>query len=240
MKLTSGTLLDGRVRYEQPAEGYRTGLEPVLLAASVPARRGDLILEAGCGAGAGLLCLAARVPDVTGLGLERDAALAALAARNFSANGFANLRAEVADVTNWRSESRFDHALANPPWHDPVGTGSPVPLRQAAKQAQAGLLTVWVEVLARALRPRGTVSLILPSSALVEAVAALSAARCGEITLIPLWKRPNKAAKLMILQGKRLGRGGARLLPGLVLHHAQGFTPEAEKVLRHGESLCKA
>jgi len=239
VKLTSGTLLDGRVRYDQPAEGYRTGLEPVLLAASVPARRGDLILEAGCGAGAGLLCLAARVPDVAGLGLERDPSLAGLAARNFSANGFGGLRAETADVTVWKSETRFDHALANPPWHDPAGTPSPVPLRKAAKQAQAGLLALWVGVLARSVRPRGTVSLIVPGSALVEAMAALSAARCGDVALIPLWPRLNKPAKLLILQGKRLGRGGARLLPGLVLHHDQGFTPEADKVLRYGESLCE-
>jgi tRNA1(Val) A37 N6-methylase TrmN6 len=237
VKLTAGTLLDGRVRYDQPAEGYRTGLEPVLLAASVPARRGDLILEAGCGAGAGLLCLAARVPEVTGLGLERDAALAAVAAQNFAANGFTGLRAEAADVTAWRSAASFDHALANPPWHDPAGTASPVPLRRAAKQAQPGLLAVWVERLARAVRPRGTVSLILPGSALVEALAALSAAKCGDIAVIPLWPRANRPAKLLILQGKFLGRGGVRLVPGLVLHQDKGFTPAADAVLRAGGRL---
>ena len=73
------------------------------------------VCEAGCGAGAGLLCLAARVPGVYGLGLEREEALAGLAAQNFAANGFESLRAERADVTDWRSEASFDHAMANPP-----------------------------------------------------------------------------------------------------------------------------
>ncbi|HJS85951.1 MAG TPA: SAM-dependent methyltransferase, partial [Acetobacteraceae bacterium] len=61
MDVTGGTLLGGRVRYAQPAEGFRSGIEPVLLAAAVPARPGECVLEGGSGAGAGLLCLAARI-----------------------------------------------------------------------------------------------------------------------------------------------------------------------------------
>ena len=66
MLTSDGCLLDGRVRYAQPAsgsDGYRTGIEPVLLAASIPAQAGQRVLEAGVGAGAGLICLAARVPS---------------------------------------------------------------------------------------------------------------------------------------------------------------------------------
>ena len=72
MSVTAGSLLGGRVPYCQPAQGHRSGIEPVLLAASIPARAGARVLEGGSGAGAGLLCLAARVPDISGLGLEVD------------------------------------------------------------------------------------------------------------------------------------------------------------------------
>jgi tRNA1Val (adenine37-N6)-methyltransferase len=232
LNLTTGTLLGGRVRYEQPAEGYRTGIEPVLLAASVPAREGESVLEAGCGAGAGLLCLAARVTGINGLGLDRDPAMAALAARNFTANGLTALRAEIADVGVWRAVAPFDHAFANPPWFPPSDTVSPVAARQAAKSAHDGLLETWVSSLARALRPRGTLSLILPAAALPDALAAFTAAKCGDLTLMPLWPREGTPAKMLILQGKRLGRGTTRLLPGLVLHDAVGFTQETDRVLR--------
>jgi tRNA1(Val) A37 N6-methylase TrmN6 len=73
---TTGGLLNGRVTYRQFAAGHRSGFEPVLLAASVPAKTGQCVLEAGTGAGAALLCLSARVPGITGYGLERDAATA--------------------------------------------------------------------------------------------------------------------------------------------------------------------
>ena len=234
---TDGTLLGGRVRYTQFEAGYRTGLEPVLLAASVPALAGERVLEAGTGAGAGLLCLAARAAGISGLGLERDAALAALAAENFAANGFTHLATAAADLLAWRPDGVFDHAFANPPWHDPASTPSANAGRAAAKRAAPGLLAAWARCLAASLRPRGTLSLIVPAASLGEATAALMDAQCPELTLLPLWPRAGQAAKLLILRGVRLGRGPCRVAPGLVLHEGAGFSPEAERVLRGGGTL---
>ena len=71
-------LLDGKERHAQPVEGHRTGIEPVLLAACIPARPGERVLEGGTWSGAALLCPAHRVPGVVGLGIEVDAAMAAV------------------------------------------------------------------------------------------------------------------------------------------------------------------
>ncbi len=65
-------LLGGRLRHDQPPDGHRSGIEPVLLAAGVPAKPGEAVLEAGTGSGAALMCLAARVSRLAGLGLEID------------------------------------------------------------------------------------------------------------------------------------------------------------------------
>ena len=65
--------------HEQPKLGHRTGIEPVLLAAFVPARAGDSVLEGGTGSGAGLLCLTVRVADLRAVGVERDPEMAVLA-----------------------------------------------------------------------------------------------------------------------------------------------------------------
>jgi len=232
---STGTLLDGRVVYAQPVTGYRTGIEPVLLAASVPAQPGEHVLEAGTGAGAGLLCLAARVPGVVGRGVERDPGLAALARDNAAANGFEGITVDQADIVAWRTDRAYDHAFANPPWHDPAGTASPEPGRIAAKQSRDGLLTAWTSTIARALRPRGSLSLILPAASLAEGVAALVRAECPEIRLIPLWPHRGEPAKLVILRGIRLGRGPCEVGFGLVLHEVSGgFTAEAEAILRGG------
>ena len=53
-------LLGGRVELRQPVNGYRAAIDPVFLAASIPAGAGDSVLDAGCGTAAAALCLVAR------------------------------------------------------------------------------------------------------------------------------------------------------------------------------------
>ena len=57
---TEDRLLGGRIRLKQPAAGYRVAIDPVFLAAAVPAEPHQLVLDVGCGAGAAMLCVAAR------------------------------------------------------------------------------------------------------------------------------------------------------------------------------------
>lgn len=238
METTAGTLLGGRVGYVQPAAGYRTGIEPVLLAAAIPARPGERVLEAGLGAGAGLLCLGARVPGLAGMGVEIDPAIADLARANLAANGLADWPVATADIMGVDLAGPFDHAYANPPWHDPAGTPSPDAGRLLAKQAQGAGLEAWVAALARPLRAGGSLTLILPASATSRGLAALHGAGCGSPTLLPFWPKSLRPARLVLLQGLRDRQGPDRLLPGLVLHQDSGsFTEAAEKILRHGCGL---
>ena len=84
--LTCDDFLGGKLRIWQPRIGYRAGVDPVILAASVPAKPGDTILELGCGVGVASLCIAARVPDVQITGVEIQVDYAALAKRNAREN----------------------------------------------------------------------------------------------------------------------------------------------------------
>lgn len=234
---TGGTLLGGRVRYRQFATGHRTGIEPVLLAAAIPARPGQTVLESGTGAGAGLLCLGARVPGVIGIGVERDPTLAALAQANFAANG-QSCAAVAADIGCAPLARGLHHGFANPPWHDPAGTPSPSASQDLARRRQDGLTARWTASLAAPLRDGGTLTLILPLHQVPEALAALPACGCGAARLLPLWPRAGRPAKLAILQARRGGRSPFVLLPGLTLHEADGrFTAAAEAILRDGSAL---
>jgi tRNA1Val (adenine37-N6)-methyltransferase len=237
-----GWLLGGKVRHDQREDGHRTGIEPVLLAASVPARPGQHVLEGGSGAGAGLLCLAQRVPGIEGLGIEIDEAQCTLARRNAAANGFAALRFDHADITETQpgklpGGKLFHHAFANPPWHAP-GTASPDDGRERAKRASPGLLGLWAASLAAALRPRGTLTFVVAAAVMAECLAGFTAARCGSLAVMPLWPRHGQPARLVLLRGVRDGKGSTRLLPGLVLHSADGgYTQEAGAILRDAAAL---
>ncbi len=88
--VTENALLNGRVRLRQPARGYRAGMDAALLAAACPALPGERVMEAGCGAGAVLMQIAARRPGVALAGLERDADMAGLAQDNAGLNSWAD------------------------------------------------------------------------------------------------------------------------------------------------------
>jgi tRNA1(Val) A37 N6-methylase TrmN6 len=55
--------------------------------------------------------------------------------------------------------------------------------------------------------------------------------------LFPLWPKPGRAPRIVLLQAIRGGRAEFRLLPGLVLHNDAGYTEAAQAVLRRGEAL---
>jgi tRNA1(Val) A37 N6-methylase TrmN6 len=237
-ELTEGHLLAGKVSYAQPRHGFRSGLEPILLAAAIPARRGQRVLEGGSGAGAALLCLAARVGQILGLGIEQDPRLVEIARRNAAVNDWSGLDFRAADVTALAECGLFDHACANPPYHLNSGTPSPDRSRRAAKEADADTMASWSAALARWLRPRGTLTFIVPAAALPAAMAAFAAADCGPTAALPFWPKDGQSAKLLLIRGVKGSRALFRLRAGKVLHTATGdLTSEAQHVLREGAAL---
>ncbi len=241
---TEDTLLGGRVRLRQPLAGQlRAGLDAVLLASALPAHPGERVLEAGCGSGAAMLCLAARVPGLALLGVERDPTMAALATANAELNGAAAMvvQGDVADIGLARRLTQefgaWDQAMANPPYW-PAGTAPPAPGRAAATHEQGAGLPEWAGFMAAGLRHGGWLALVLPAARFDAGAAALSGAGCGSLKLVPLWPRAGTAAKRVLLLGRKGGRGPASVLPGLVLHATDGgWTPAASAVLRDASAL---
>ena len=235
LEIIEGSLLGGRVRYAQPGSGFRSGIEPVLLAATIPASSGQIVIEGGCGAGAGLLCLQARVPGLMLYGVEKDPCLAAVAEDNAAANG-SPAQIFAADLLQTPLPTA-DHAFANPPYHR-TGTLPADPSLRAAKHAERGTIATWVRALAAPLRRLGTLTLIVAASAVPETMDSMAQADCPATALLPLWPKTGRSAKLVIVRGVRGGLMPFRVLPGLVLHNdSSGFTPQAEAVLREGANL---
>ncbi|RMI25940.1 N-6 DNA methylase [Pseudoroseomonas wenyumeiae] len=238
---TEDTLLAGRVRLRQPRVGLRAGLDAVLLAASIPARPGQVVLEGGCGSGAVFLCLLARVPGLRVLAVEREPALAALARRNAALNGVAEqvtvLEGDIADPALLRGQPRPDHAFANPPYW-PGGTAPPTRLRAAATHEGTGPgLPEWAAALAAPLAHKGSLTFVLPAARFAEAAIGLQQARCGGVALLPLWPRAGQPARRVLVQGRKHSRQPDWLHPGLVLHDEGGWTAGAQAVLRDAAPL---
>ena len=249
--VTEDALLDGRVRLRQPDGGYRVAVDTVLLAAAVPARPGDRVLELGCGVGAASLCLLARVPSVAVTGLEREAAFAALAEDNARLNGRSEAlrirHGSLLDLPGTAAEGlaagQFDHVLCNPPFVAAGRGNVPAdPLGQAARMEGAADLPDWLNAAAKMLRSKGSVTVVHRANRLQDLLTALPSA-FGEIVVFPLWptapRGPDaKPAKRVLLRARKDLATPLRLAPGLVLHGpGGGFTDAADAILRRGAAL---
>lgn len=242
-RTTRDAFLDGRLMVRQPAEGFRSGLDAVFLAAACPAKNGDQILEAGCGAGVASLCLAARVPGAKVIGVEVDPDLADLARENIRQNDLAaRCRVLTADIAAPRSElealglkrEAYEHVIANPPFY---GAGraraSGNERRTRAHIMEDGGLDMWLRFLAGSAKPGGTCTIIHTPQALPELLTAFEG-RFGGLRLLPLHPKRNADAIRIIISGKKGSRAPLYLAPGIVLHEDDGRPSDAAVAILRG------
>jgi tRNA1(Val) A37 N6-methylase TrmN6 len=235
--VTEDRFLNGRITVRQTADGFRSGLDAVMLAAAVPEGQEAEVMELGAGAGAASLCLAARVSPYRVTSIEIDAALAELANANARANRMdTRVRFVAADALHLPQSLKrdFAHVFSNPPFHG-EGLAAPDAARRRALQDD-GRLADWLEIGAKRTVSGGTFTTIIRADRLGEALAVLPPTG---IVVFPLWPRAGEGAKRVILQLRKGSSAPLAILPGLVLHSADGrFTPEADAILRDGASLA--
>jgi len=239
--LTHDAFLGGRLHLWQPRTGYRAGVDPVLLSATIPAVSGQRVLELGCGVGAAILCLAARVPALELTGVEREPTYANLAERN--GDGIlAVVTADIAALPLTLRQRQFDHVLANPPyWRRDASVATAHAVREVALGEQTPL-EVWIKTAAKRLAPKGQLHVIHRAERLPDLIAALPA-DMGSIEVLPIAARQGRAAERIILRARKSGRADFRLSAPLILHRGAGhvdgdqFTDEVRSVLRAGAAL---
>ncbi|MCB2115927.1 MAG: methyltransferase [Rhodobacteraceae bacterium] len=243
--MTRDAFLGGRLTVLQPRRGYRAAADPVLLAAAVPAKPGEAVLELGCGAGVASLCLGHRVPGLMLSGLELQPAYADLARRNAKLNGqpFEVVEGDLATMPPALRLRAFDHVIANPPYFARGdGTAAWDDGREVAQRAETPL-ALWIEAGLRRLRPGGRFTMIQTAERLDELLAAF-AGGAGSLVVLPVASRAGRAAVRVIVSARKGGRTPLRLLSPFILHagarherDGEDYAPAARAILRDGAAL---
>lgn len=234
--------LGGRLVIAQPLNGYRAGADAVMLAAACPARPGEAVLELGCGAGAALLCLGARVPDLQLTGLELQPDYADLARRNAERNAIP-AEVVVGDLSSMPPSliaRSFDRVMMNPPYFQ---AGTVADAGRGLARHEDVPLGRWIAAGLRRLRPGGSLTLIQRADRLGAVLAALTPA-AGNIRILPVAARAGRPAGRTIVAADKGARGPLTLLAPFIMHAATHHEADAEDlsnaaqgVLRHGDPI---
>ncbi|ODT79604.1 MAG: hypothetical protein ABS76_18655 [Pelagibacterium sp. SCN 64-44] len=243
--VTRDAFLGNRLTLSQPRNGFRAGLDSVLLGAAVCPDSTSL-LDLGSGVGTASFVALAHYADLQALLVERDPEIAALARDNAVANGFA-ARAQVAvgDVTGpaaarreaGMAENAYASVIANPPFFaQGAGTLAAHAGRAGARHMEEAALDHWIRTAAGAAQAGGEVIFVYPAAGLAALLAGFEK-RFGAIAILPLLPRPGAAAGRVLMRGIKGSRAPLTLLAGRALHEEEGreFQPEFDAIFR-GES----
>lgn len=242
---TNDAFLGGKVIACQPKKGFRSGIDAVLLAAAVPARSGDTVLELGCGVGVASLCLDARVTGLTLTGVEMQTSYAELAQQNATSNQ-ALMTVVCADLRDLPADLRqvqFTRVMMNPPYYDRARGHAAHNAGRDIALAGDTPLADWLDVGIKRLAPNGTLTIIQHITRLPEVLNVVSA-RLGSVVLRPIAATQDTEPGLFVLQAKHSGRAPFILSKNWIMHGAdaakgdvESYTPTTKTILRDGASF---
>ena len=215
------------LRIIQSIRGFRHSMDALLVAHFAAPRPADRVLDLGCGNGAIALLLAHRHPPLRVVGLEIQPALASQALRGAQVNGFQD-RLEIVEgdlrrIGSLLPPAGFDLVLCNPPYRE-VGRGrlNPDPERRQAKHEMSATLQEVIAAIRYALAPKGRACLIYHASRLADLLTRLRAERLEPKLLRPVHSFLGADAELILVEARREGRPGLRVLPPLFVYQARG------------------
>jgi tRNA1Val (adenine37-N6)-methyltransferase len=234
--VTVDTLLRGRVTVLQPARGFRSSLDPVLLAGFLAPPYGTF-LDIGCGTGALSFLLLAADATASGVGIEIQPRLATLAAAGRRHNGWdARLVIHEGDARevarSWRA-ARFDLVVSNPPFRV-VGAGRlpPDPERAVAVSELSLSLADWLDVAARAVCPGGRVAAIFPADRFAELARAMHDRDLALVRVRAVQPFADRPASRVLVEAQRDGNRPLVFEPPLILHaEGERYTAEVRRML---------
>ncbi len=239
---TLDDFLGGKIKMFQPINGYRSGLDPLLLAYCLPRNLKGTILDLGCGSGIIALCALWSNPAISAIGLEMDQRAVDRALRSAALNGFSerflvhhHMLGVDSDIIGGGS---MDAVTINPPWFDQSSSQKAQGARGDGRIEDGWKLHDWLDYAIKKLKPQGQLAMIHRASRLDEILHIIDK-RVGNIKIIPIYSYQGRSAKNIIILGQKGRKTPLELTAGFITYGDDGsYTDHMRDIQMGNWSAC--
>lgn len=226
----------GGMRVLQKEEGFRFGMDAVLLADFARVELRDRVADFGTGTGILPLLLLGRGKGSRFDAFEIQPEMADMARRTMRLNRIEEsvtvhaLPVESAETVV--APGSIDAIVCNPPYGTP-GTTLLNPsdtLRLARHQPEDGL-HAWLKAAHRLLRGKGRLAMVYPAPRMLEMMTAMQTAHLEPKRFRLIYPAEHKAANLVLIEAMKDARPMLHPEPPLIVYKADGsMTPELKRI----------
>lgn len=223
---------------QQPKEGYRFTLDPLLLCDFSCAAAEQTIADLGSGCGVMALILARMASEAQVIAVEKEAPMAALATQNARLNGLEErVRVLPEDLLHIRRHlpvSCCDLVVSNPPYRK-QGRGrlNLHPGRMAGRHETTAGLADFLAAAKYLVQPAGRICVVYHPARLPEFMAAAAALKLSVRRLRMVHGTPGADAKVFLAELTKGGRVGDTQVPAPLVVRSDGenYTDEVRSIL---------
>ncbi len=225
----------------QKKNGFRFGMEAVLLSDFARISGSDTVADLGCGNGILPLLLYGRKKGSIFYGFEIQPEASDLAERNASLNGLEDrihvFNADVIDAPAILGKKRVDAVICNPPWEEPKsGTVNPSLSVSTARHQQDRGLEVFLQTAYRILKRRGRIYLVYPARGIFNLFTQLRMNRLEPKLYRMVYPTAEHPARMILTEAVRDGKPGLETMKPLIVHDENGLlTNELKSIYHMGE-----
>lgn len=220
----------------QKEQGFRFGMDAILLSAFVRAEGRERCADFGTGTGILPLLLAGtgRVAQADAFELQEE--MADMARRSVSLNGLENIiRVHAVPVEQADSVVKpgsLDVIVCNPPYGQPGTTllNPAETLSLARHQGKEGL-AAWFTMAYRLLRGKGRFAMIYPAARMLEAMKLMEKAGLAPKRFQLIYPNAKKAANLVLIEALKDAKPMLHPEPPLIVYEENGtMTAQLQKI----------
>jgi tRNA1Val (adenine37-N6)-methyltransferase len=228
------------LRIIQSKEGFRFGIDAVILANFADVKKGQSVIDLGTGNGIISILIAGKTQAASVTGLEIQPDVADMAARSVELNNL-NERVKIVcgDIKNsieYFGASRFDVVVTNPPYmKGGGGLKNPSDSKAIARHEVLCTLHDVIRVSSKLLVPGGQFAMVHRPERLADIIYLMRTYGIEPKFLRFVYPSPYKKANLLLIKGTRGGKPFLKMMEPLYVYDESGnYSKEIDEIYLRG------